>query len=94
MLNAGSLSSNGANAGGGVYIDGTGANATLISVGIVGNEALTDGGGFYLVGGSLELAGYSTISGNTANYGNGGVDYGYLSIGPDCLITDEIVPTW
>jgi hypothetical protein len=59
--------------GGGIYSTGVGAVVSFTGVSITQNNAIRDGGGFYLNSGSLTLDS-STISGNVAGGpGNGGV---------------------
>jgi fibronectin-binding autotransporter adhesin len=89
-MSGGNLSGNGAyNYGGGIYI-GEGASAVITSVGIIGNGAGA-GGGFFLYEGYLEL-GQSTLDGNFAGVGNGGVivDGIFVDDGGN-IINDDIV---
>jgi hypothetical protein len=80
--------------GGGVFQGfSTFDSMTLTDVSVQGNDAAQEGGGFYLWTGTLNLKGSTTLSGNRAPMGPGGVWKAGSTYSADqsCTITDEVI---
>ena len=79
-MTGGTISSNTADYGGGIYKTGTGLLKISNTAKIDGNSSTADGGGIYIDSGTATMTG-GTISNNTAtNYGGGIFSHGDLTI--------------
>ncbi|MFP3040389.1 fibronectin type III domain-containing protein [Treponema primitia] len=75
-IDAGSIESNRATRGGGVYLEGTNAKLIVTAFGSINNNtASVDGGGVYGTGGLITLQNDSLISDNSTESGDGGGVY-------------------
>ena len=87
-MSGGILTNNTADYGGGVYVhydtSDTGGGVCMfggtftMSGGKISSNTADDGGGVYMFGGTFTMSDNAAISGNTADYGGGGV---YVSVG-------------